>query len=275
MPTLYVVATPIGNLADLTQRAADVLRSVPVVAAEDTRVTRRLLNHLDAKPRVVSFHAHSRKGRAGDIVAMLAENDVALVTDAGTPGLSDPGAELVRAAAGAGHTVVAVPGPSAVAAALSVSGFDAGRFRFLGFLPRNRAERDAALLNAATEPGAVVLYEAPHRTRATLESIAAVFGERPVAVCRELTKLHEEVFRGAAAEALAHFTEPRGEFVIVIEGATAATAECTDEQIAEALSILRASGLRGRSLVDAAVEATGASRSRVYRLSLKTDSSAP
>ena len=265
---LYVVATPIGNLGDLSERGAEVLRNVSLIAAEDTRVTRKLLTRIDAHARVVSYHENSPPTRLREIVTALESGDVALVTDAGTPALSDPGAELVAAAAAAGCIVAAVPGPSAVAAALSVAGMPADRFLYLGFLPRQRSRRIETLRSAASEPGPLVILEAPHRATATLETIADLFPDRAVAVCRELTKRFEEVYRGNAAGALEYFDEPRGEFVIVVEGAGKRRQQLPDEQLTTAIQSARSSGLSGRSLVDAVVESTGASRSRVYRLTL-------
>ena len=266
---LYVVATPIGNLGDLSARAVEILRIVSLIAAEDTRVTRKLLNHIGANTRTVSFHENSPATRLREILAALDAGDAALVTDAGTPALSDPGADLVASAAAAGHAVVAVPGPSAVAAALSVAGMPADRFLYLGFLPRQRSRRIETLRDAAGEPGPLVILEAPHRVTATLESIAQQFPDRAVAVCRELTKRFEEVYRGDAAGALDYFAEPRGEFVIVVEGAGKTRTTPTDEQLRTAIEAARAGGLSGRTLVDAVVESTKASRSRVYRLSLE------
>ena len=196
--TLYVVGTPIGNLEDLSPRAARVLREVALVAAEDTRVTRRLLAHIGAHPRLVSFHEHNWRERLEQVLQALEEGDVALVSDAGMPGVSDPGRQLVAAAAARGIRVESVPGPSAVTTALAVSGLPADAFMFLGFLPRRRRERQEKLREAAASSLTLVLFEAPHRLRATLEDISAIFGDLPIAVCRELTKLHEEVFRGTA-----------------------------------------------------------------------------
>ncbi len=267
--TLYVVATPIGNLGDLSVRAAEVLRNVSLIAAEDTRVTRKLLNHVGANTRTVSYHENSPASRLREILDALESGDAALVTDAGTPALSDPGAELVEATAAAGHPVVAVPGPSAVTAALSVAGMPADRFLYLGFLPRQRNRRVETLRDAAGEPGPLVILEAPHRVTATLKSIAEQFPDRAVAVCRELTKRFEEVYRGDAAGALEYFTGPRGEFVIVVEGAGKTHRTPTDEQLQNAIQAAQSGGLAGRSLVDSVVESTGASRSRVYRLSLE------
>ena len=266
---LYVVATPIGNLGDLSERAAAVLQSVSLIAAEDTRVTRKILTRIGANTRVVSYHENSPETRTREILAALDSSDVALVTDAGTPGISDPGAGLVSVAAAGGHKVVAVPGPSAVTAALSIAGMPADRFLYLGFLPRQRSRLVDTLRNAADEPGPLVILEAPHRVNATLVSIADLFPDRAVAVCRELTKRFEEVYRGDAAGAAAYFAEPRGEFVIVVEGAGKARPTISDDELVDAIQSARSNGLSGRTLVDAVVESTGASRSRVYRLSLK------
>jgi len=268
MGTLYVVATPIGNLEDLSPRAERVLGEVKLIAAEDTRVSRKLLARYGINTPITSYHAHSRADRLERMLSELETGDVALVTDAGAPTVSDPGAELVKAAAERGHAVVAVPGPSAITAALGVSGLPADRFLFLGFLPRRREERIRCLRNADGEPGTLVCFETPHRLLEALADIRTTWPDRALAVCRELTKLHEEVFRGTAEEALEHFHTPRGEFVIVIEGAGEQSVDVADQDISTALDRLRADGLQGRTLVDAAAAASGASRSRVYRLSL-------
>lgn len=218
---LYVVATPIGNLGDISPRALEVLRSVRLVAAEDTRRTGLLLRHFGIATRLLSYHAHNRTARLPRLLLELAEGDVVLATDAGTPVVSDPGEELVAAAAAAGHEVVAVPGPSAVVAALSVSGLPAVPFHVSGFLPRRTGERRRALEGMASWPGSVVLFEAPHRLQAMLADLLAVFGDRRVAVCCELTKLYESVHRASLSQAVAHYTTivPRGEFTLVVEGA--------------------------------------------------------
>ena len=277
---LYIVGTPIGNLEDLSPRATRVLRSVSLVAAEDTRVTRRLLAHIDAHPRLLSFNEHNWRERLNAVLAALERDDVALVSDAGMPGISDPGRELVAAAVEHGVRVESVPGPSAVTTALAVSGLPANAFLFLGFLPRRRSERQGKLREAESSPYTVVLFEAPHRLRATLEEIATVFGDRPLAICRELTKLHEEVFRGTAAEALEHFDSPRGEIVIVLAGATAPPlsepSNGSDEQvIRDHLAELRAAGVRGRKATADASNRFGVSRNRAYELWLETRDRAP
>lgn len=273
--TLFVVGTPIGNLEDLTPRAARVLRSVALVAAEDTRVTRRLLNHLEARPRTVSFNEHNWRARLEQVLQELERHDVALVSDAGMPGISDPGRELVAEAAARGIRVESVPGPSAVTTALAVSGLPADAFLFLGFLPRRQRERRERLREAASSPLTLVLFEAPHRLRGTLGDIAEIFGDRLIAVCRELTKLHEETFRGTASGALAHFDSPRGEFVLLVAGsirpeAGGVVAGPDQQDISRYLAELRATGTRARDAVADASVRFGITKNRAYQLWLET-----
>ena len=275
MPTLYIVGTPIGNLEDLTPRAARILAEVSLVAAEDTRVTRRLLSHLGIRPRITSFHQHNWREKMDGVLAELAEGDVALVTDAGMPGISDPGSELVVAAAEAGFNVEVVPGPSAVTAALALSGFSGDAFLFLGFLPRRKKARLAALREASMSAVPLVLFEAPHRLRATLADLDTVFGGRQLAACRELTKLHEEVFRGAAAQALEHFASPRGEVVLVVQGwqaedsgqpgAGGENEVAAELNLRQMLSDLKEDGVRAKDAVAAVAESTGLAKNRVYQ----------
>lgn len=223
MGTLYVVATPIGNLEDVTLRALRALREASCVLAEDTRHTRVLLERHGIAARPRSLHAHNEMARTGEVLALLREGrDVALVSDAGTPLVSDPGARLVAAVIEDGHTVSPLPGPSAVLAALTVSGLAGDGFVFLGFLPRRRSERDAVLARERATPRPLVLFESPRRTGATLAALHAVLGERRACVARELTKRHEEVVRGTLGELAARFAEgARGEVTIVVEGAGA------------------------------------------------------
>ena len=223
MSRLFVVATPIGNLGDVTLRALDVLRAVPLIAAEDTRHTRKLLTHFTISTRLLSYHAHNRRSRIDSLLAALERGDVALVTDAGTPVISDPGQELVSAAAAAGHEVISVPGASALPAALAVSGIEASIVHFAGFLPRRQGERRRALKRwrqerRGEEPESLTLFEAPHRLVETLRDAVTVLGDERVAVCGDLTKRFESVYRGTLAGAVAHFEthEPRGEFTLVI-----------------------------------------------------------
>jgi 16S rRNA (cytidine1402-2'-O)-methyltransferase len=271
MATLYVVATPLGNLGDLSGRAAEVLRTVPVVAAEDTRRTRGLLTHLGASPTLISFHAHSDQRRLESLLEILSDGrDVALVSDAGTPAVSDPGTDLVAAARDAGITVVPIPGPSAVATALSAAGLPGDRYLFLGFLPRKGSERGRLIARAAAEEWSVVLFEAPTRLVALLQDLAAAAGgERRAVVARELTKLHEELRSGTLAELADYYSEaaPRGELTIVVQGtgAPAAAPERTEEAVEQATALL-AEGLTRREVARRLTETLGMSRNEAYRL---------
>lgn len=269
--TLYVVATPLGNLGDLAPRAAEILRHAPVVAAEDTRRTKGLLSHLGASPTLLSFHAHSPERRVETLLDILREGrDVALVTDAGTPAVSDPGTELVAAARAAGFTVVPIPGPSAVATALSAAGIPADRYLFLGFIPRKGSERARLVARAAAEEWSVVLFEAPSRLVALLRDLADAAGPgRRALVARELTKLHEELRAGTLAELADYYSEvpPRGELTIVLEGtgSPAAAADRTLDATQEA-TVLLAEGLTRREVVRRLTETMGMSRNDAYRL---------
>ncbi len=269
--TLFVVATPLGNLGDLTPRAAELLRSVPVVAAEDTRRTRGLLSHLGASPRLLSFHAHSGPGRLEALLEILAGGrDVALVSDAGTPVISDPGADLVGAVRAAGHAVVPIPGVSAVATALSVCGFTGDRYLFLGFVPRKGAERQRLLARAAGEEWPVVFFEAPSRLAALLAELASLCGpDRQAAVARELTKMHEEIRRGALEELRAHYAahDARGEITLVLEG-TGIPAEPPDRtgEAAELAGTLLAEGHTRRDVAEQLTARLGLGRNDAYRM---------
>ena len=224
MGTLYVVATPIGNLEDITLRALRVLKEVPLVAAEDTRVTRTLFRAHDIHTPLASFHEFTSATRRGKLVDRLDAGDVALVTDAGTPAVSDPGYPLIRDALSAGHEVVPVPGASSLLAALTVAGLPTHAFCFLGFLPRTTSARKRFFQRHADDESTMVVFESPYRVLASLKDLVSTLGpERRVAIARELTKRFEEVFRGTASAALAHFSEhaPRGEFTFVIGGANA------------------------------------------------------
>lgn len=264
MSTLYVVATPIGNLQDISLRTLNVLKSVPLIAAEDTRVTRKLLNHIGSSVRTLSYNENSPPNRLRQLLDHLESADLALVTDAGTPAISDPGSALVRQAAATGHPITPIPGPSAVTTALSISGFESMKFAFLGFLPRKKVERVRELEGYLNVPMTLVVLESPHRVRQTLEDIGDIAPERNLVICRELTKLHEEVFRGVAGEALAHFENPRGEFVILLEPAVLIETVITDDTIAAAARSAIAEGLSGKSAVEQVIAETGAPRSRAY-----------
>jgi 16S rRNA (cytidine1402-2'-O)-methyltransferase len=269
--TLYVVATPLGNLGDLSPRAAELLRTVPVVAAEDTRVSRGLLSHLDAHPRLVAFHQHSDTLRADALIKILRDGeDIALVTDAGTPGVSDPGPTLVEGVRAAGFTVVPIPGPSAVTAAISVSGFPADRYLFLGFAPRKGPERDRWLRQAATPGVTVVCFEAPSRVEELLRDLALGGATgRQGCVGREITKLHEE-FRVGSLEALATWAQeypPRGEVTLVLAPAAEAGEEGPDPDAARRLATeLLTAGRSKRDVVREVADRTGLPRNTVYDL---------
>ena len=282
MGTLYVVGTPIGNLEDITRRAARVLGQVGLIAAEDTRVTRRLLNHLGVRVPLISCNRHNWPARLPELLRALEAGDAALVTDAGMPAVSDPGSEVTAQVAAAGFPVEVIPGASAVTAALAAAGLPADSFLFLGFLPRRRQERRGRLTAVAPLPFTLVIFEAPHRLRPTLEDLLATLGDRDSAVCRELTKLYEEVRRGPLSQALEYFTAPRGEFVLVVAGAdvtagkntgTALESESTPADLSaaqEQLAQLRREGLRSREAVAAVTAATGLPRREVYRLWIAT-----
>jgi 16S rRNA (cytidine1402-2'-O)-methyltransferase len=282
MGTLHVVSTPIGNLEDLTLRGLRILREVRLIAAEDTRHTRKLLNHYGITTPAISYHAHNERARLGPILAALDVGDVALVSDAGTPGFSDPGLELIRAALAAGHTVTAAPGPVAAVTALVLSGLDMERYTYLGFLPRQASARRALLAQVQSSPWPLVCYEAPHRLLDLLADLLAVLGDRPAAVARELTKVHEDVLRGSLSAALAHFqaTPPRGEFTVVVGGLPppdaaqqAATATSLEATAATRLAALVAGGHTPRDAVQQVAGELGLPRRKVYTIWLA--SSAP
>jgi len=222
VPALYVIATPIGNLEDISLRALRLLREVKLIAAEDTRTTRRLLNAYDIKTPLTSYHEHSRRSKLDYLLTYLEKDDLALVSEAGMPGLSDPGYELIIAAIGRGISIVPVPGASAVITALVVSGLPTDQFIYLGFLPRRQGQRQRLLRSIVDEPRTIVAFETPHRIREALGDIEEILGDRRLSVCRELTKIHEEIFRGRVSLAKEYFVEPRGEFSLVIEGKTRA-----------------------------------------------------
>jgi 16S rRNA (cytidine1402-2'-O)-methyltransferase len=268
---LFVVATPIGNLEDVTLRALRVLREADLVLAEDTRRTRVLLTHHGIGTPLRSFHAHSPPSLVAELCARLvAGARIALVSDAGTPLVSDPGGEIVAAARAAGVAVEAVPGASAPLAALACAGFVASRFRFVGFLPRSGRRRREALEGVARDPDAVVLFEAPSRLGATLRDLAAVIGDREVAVCRELTKLHEEVVRGTPAALAARFETVRGEITIVVAPrAEAEPPEPPDDETLRAhVLALEREGLGAKEAAAALAAAHGLPRREAYRLVL-------
>jgi len=267
MGTLYLVATPIGNLEDVTLRALRVLKEVSLIAAEDTRTARKLLSRYDIHTPLLSYNDRNKRLRTPAVLERLAQGDVALVSEAGMPAISDPGQDLVRAAYETGARVVPVPGPSAITTALAVSGLPTRTFTYLGFLPRQAAARRRLLQSLAGREETLIVFEAPHRLRAALDDIQRTLGDRDIAVCRELTKLYEEVFRGPVSEALRHFIEPRGEFTLVIAGAQPASGEedVPDSVIAE-MQRLREEGAGAQEAVARLSRRYGMSRRRLYRL---------
>jgi 16S rRNA (cytidine1402-2'-O)-methyltransferase len=268
--TLYVVATPLGNLGDLSPRAADTLKHAAVVAAEDTRHTKPLLVHVGSRAALVSFHAHSTERALARVLGMLGGGkDVALVTDAGTPTVSDPGAALVAEARARGIPVVTVPGPTAVAAALAVSGLAADRYLFLGFLPRKGGDRRRLLETVARSEWTVVLFEAPNRVAELLADLAAACGaDRPAAVARELTKVFEETRSGTLADLSGYYAEapPRGEVTVVVAGTGKAPRSEPPPDPEKRARALLAQGLTRKDAAERLAEETGISRNTAYRL---------
>jgi 16S rRNA (cytidine1402-2'-O)-methyltransferase len=277
MGTLFLIATPIGNLEDITLRALRVLREVSLIAAEDTRHTRKLLTHFEIWTPLTSYHEHSGPARTDLVIAALATGDVALVSDAGTPLLSDPGQALVRAALAAGHAVVPIPGPSAAIAALVASGLATDQFTFLGFLPRKSSDRRALLARFAQAPETLILYEAPHRLLACLDDALATLGDRNATLARELTKVHEEFRRGRLSALRAGYERgdaPRGEFTIVFSGAESKFEQETEESLerraVERIQLLLASGVSVRETAVEVARLTGLPRRQAYRLALES-----
>ena len=265
MPTLYLVGTPIGNLEDVTLRALRVLKEVGLIAAEDTRRARILMQRYEIETPLTSYHEQGRGSSAASLVRQLADKDIALISEAGMPSVSDPGFALVREALGHGFRVEVVPGPSVATAAVAVSGLPSNQFVFLGFLPRTTGKRRRFLESVQHDPRTLIVLEAPHRIRESLADIADLFGERPIAVCRELTKLHEEVYRGTVAGASAHFDKPKGEFTLVIGGSEQQPAPLAEDEVRERLLALRAQGLSGKDVVTQVSGEAGRPRKEVYR----------
>jgi 16S rRNA (cytidine1402-2'-O)-methyltransferase len=270
--TLYVVATPIGNLEDLTWRAVQVLQQVDWIAAEDTRHTGKLLQHCQVQTPQLSYHDHNRRSRLPDIVQKLHQGKaIALVTDAGMPGISDPGYELVKACVQQGIPVVPIPGASAVTTALSASGLPTDRFVFEGFLPGKAKERCDRLAALATEPRTMVFYEAPHRLGQTLSDLAEALGEeRQVVLARELTKLHEEFWRGSLEDALTHYTDnsPQGEFTLVVAGAPVQSQQWSESALKAELKDLLQQGFSRSQASRQLAQQTGLLRRDLYQLAL-------
>ncbi|MBO5550567.1 MAG: 16S rRNA (cytidine(1402)-2'-O)-methyltransferase [Lachnospiraceae bacterium] len=271
---LFLCPTPIGNLGDITERTLGVLKSADIIAAEDTRNTLRLLNHFNIHSKMISYHEHNKYEKAAELVEMMLEGKtVACVTDAGTPGISDPGEVLVQKAIEAGIGVTSLPGATAFVTALTVSGFSARRFVFEGFLPKDKKERRLILENAGNETRTIIFYEAPHHLKDTLLSLLSVFGaKRRIALCRELTKVHEEILRFNMEEAVAFYmeNEPRGEYVLVIEGRAFDEVEeekrkkFADMSVEEHVSMYEAEGLGRKEAMKKAAADRGISKRDIY-----------
>ena len=269
--TLYLVATPIGNLADITHRALQVLQDVDLIACEDTRHTRKLLQHYGIDTKTISYHEHNEQQRARELIESLQQgSDVAVVSDAGTPAISDPGFRLVRAAIESDIRVVPVPGPSALISALIAAGLPTDEFFFGGFLPARASARRARLNELRSVPGTLVFYEAPHRLATSLKDAYEVLGERDAVVARELTKLHEEIRRGRLSELSEHYSavEPRGEIVLLIDRTEldhAATKDTSQVSISTLVQQFEAEGLDRRAALKKAGRKLGLSRAEAYR----------
>lgn len=276
MGTLYIVGTPIGNLGDFSPRAVEMLKTVDFIAAEDTRVTLKLLNHFGIRATLISYHEHNAAARGPELLQRLMNGESgAIVTDAGMPCISDPGEELVALCHENGIALATVPGPTAAMTALAASGLPTGKFLFEGFLPVKKGEREAALQAVARLPHTLIFYEAPHRLRQTLAALLESLGDRPVTLCRELTKLHEELRRTTLAAAAAEYAErePRGEYVLIVEGAGEGNPaeQMTPEQAA---ALVRRLAGEGQSLSDAAKQVakeTGYRKGELYRLALESE----
>ena len=269
MPALYVVATPIGNLEDISRRALRILREVKLIAAEDTRKTKRLLTTYGIKTPMTSYHEHNKRTKLDYILDCLKDGDVALVSEAGMPGMSDPGYELIVAASQQSIPVIPIPGPSAVITALVVSGLPTDRFLYIGFLPRKVNARRQVLKSVAQEYGTIVILESPHRLQTTLADLQLILGDRQIAVCRELTKIHEEIFRGTLSQAIKHFTEPRGEFTLVIEGNREKNKPQLTEEVEKQLHHMRLSGVTAKEAIARVASETGLSRRELYQAWLR------
>ena len=266
--SLFIVATPIGNLGDISQRAIETLRHADLIAAEDTRHTIKLLNRLGIKNTLVSYHEYSDQKKFDSLITQMLEGKkIALVSDAGMPGISDPGSPLVAACIANNIGVTVIPGPCAVVTALPMSGIDARRFVFEGFIPRDKTRRDV-ISDIAESKRTVVFYESPHHLLRTLEEFAAIIPERKIAICRELTKIHEEVLRMSVSEAAAYFAErqPRGEFVIILEGKKEEIKVLTEEDIRRFIEEKLSLGMSRKDAAAKAVSELGAAKNIAKRI---------
>ncbi|MFC1979055.1 16S rRNA (cytidine(1402)-2'-O)-methyltransferase [Chloroflexota bacterium] len=262
---LYIVATPIGNLEDISLRAIRILNEAVLIAAEDTRKTRILLKKYDITTKLTSYYEHSKRIKTTQLLnRLLSGDDIAIVSEAGMPGISDPGYELINTAVEKGVEVIPIPGPSAVTTALVVSGLPVSEFIYIGFLPRKKADRKKLLESIADEPRTIVAFEAPHRIISSLGDIKGILGDRSIAVCRELTKLHEEVFRGNVSQTIEHFANPRGEFTLVIDGKSIEEQAIDVSSIKEELKLLKKRGIKAKEATVKVSKEYGINRKEAY-----------
>ena len=268
MSILYLVATPIGNLEDISARALRILREAPLIAAEDTRHTRKLLNHFGIKTELTSYHDHNKRLKLEPILERLQNHDVALVSDAGTPAINDPGFELVNAALAAGHTVSPIPGPSAPIAALVASGLPTDAFLYLGYLPRKQSERRKFLSQVAHLPYTLIFLETPHRLLESLADLQTILGDRKMAVARELTKMYEEIYRGPIHSALAHFSSQpqRGEVTVVVAGAPPEAGRWPEDRLRAELRARLANGESPSQIAKEVAKLAGWGKREVYKI---------
>ena len=265
MFTLFIVATPIGNLEDISFRAVRKLKEVSLIASEDTRTTMRLMKHYGINTTMISYYEHNKQSKLRYILNKLEEGDVALVSEAGMPAISDPGYELVVAALQQKINIVVIPGASAFVSALAISGLPTDACHYLGFLPRKASERKKRLASVAQEKVTLAFYEAPHRIQESLHDILSVLGNRRIAVCRELTKIHEEVFRGTVMEACVYFEQPKGEFSIIVEGNIEEKAQINSNEVHYQLMKLKKSGLSAKEALSMVAMNSEVSHRELYR----------
>ncbi len=273
MSTLYLVATPIGNLKDISQRALQILSQVDMIAAEDTRQTGKLLKHYDIQTPLISFHEHSKRSKLQSLLDHLDQADLALVSDAGTPVLNDPGYELVREAIEAGYEISPIPGPSAPISALVASGLPAENFLYLGYLPRRSSDRRRAVNEVSNLPYTMIFFETPHRLLGALKDLLEELGDRELAVARELTKLHEEFFRGRISAALAHYTAnpPRGEITLVLAGCPPEEKTWSEEQLMAAIKVRKSQNIPPAQIASQLSAESNWPRREIYQLLIETD----
>lgn len=273
MSTLYLVATPIGNLEDISQRALRILGQVELIAAEDTRHTAKLLNHYDIHTSLISYHEHSKPGQLQRLLNHLEQSDLALVSDAGTPVLNDPGYELVKGALEAGHEVSPIPGPSAPISALIASGLPAESFLYLGYLPRKSPDRRRAIREVASLPYTLIFFETPHRLLESLEDLLEELGDREIVVARELTKLHEEFYRDHISGALAYFSEhpPRGEITLIVTGSPAEMKTWSEDEILAGIQERKSQNIAPAQIASQLAAESNWPRRKIYQLIVEMD----